>query len=296
MATAEIKKPIKVPCRECNIKTLHDILCESTERGDEDYDFYSTYQVIQCRGCQTKGFRHYSADYEQGYPVSETEWEFPETSETYPKFDSDHRPLDNMYEVPDVVRSIYFETRLAIKEDALTLASLGLRGTVEAICNDLKITGSNLASRITKLSSQGLISKKDAERLHAIRFLGNDAAHEIKKPKRTQITVAVKIIDHLINSIYLLEKEADGSLETAVGDFDQFTTLLKPNLAKLAKGDELPLAAILGRDVRRLVTGPGAFESQLISQISAGAFPHLALGKVAKYANSKEDLQHFTVQ
>lgn len=291
MATPQ---PIKAPCRECNIKTLHDILCESSERGKE-YDFHSTYQVVQCRGCLTKGFRHYSADYEQAYPVSDTEWEFPETIENYPKFDADHRPLENMYEVPDVVRSIYFETRLAIQEDAFTLASLGLRGTVEAICNDLSITGSNLASRISKLATQGLISKKDAERLHGIRFLGNDAAHEIKKPKRTQITVAVKIIDHLINSIYLLEKEADGSLETAVSDFDQFIDLLKTKLGKIKKGEEIPLAAILGRDVRRLVAGASAFEAQLISEIAAGGFSQLKLGKVAKYANSKTDLQHFLV-
>lgn len=294
MADSKTAKPIKAPCRECSTKTWHDVLCESSERGD-DYDYYSTYQVVQCRGCETKGFRHYSADYEQAYPVSDTEWEVPETSENYPKFDSDHRPLENMYDVPDVVRSIYFETRLAIQEDALTLASLGLRGTVEAICNDLKITGSNLASRITKLSTQGLISKKDAERLHAIRFLGNDAAHEIKKPKLPQITVAVKIIDHLINSIYLLEKEADGSLDTAVGEFHQFETLIAPKISKLTKGDELPLAAILGRDVRRLVAGPSTFETQLVAAISSADFPSLTLGKVAKYANSKEDLQHFIV-
>lgn len=294
MTESKSVKPIRVPCRECSTKTWHDILCESSERGD-DYDYYSTYQVVQCRGCETKGFRHYSADYEQAYPVSDTEWEFPENTATYPKFDSDHAPLENMYEVPDIVRSIYFETRLAIQEDALTLASLGLRGTVEAICNDLKITGSNLASRITKLSTQGLISKKDAERLHAIRFLGNDAAHEIKKPKLPQITVAVKIIDHLINSIYLLEKEADGSLDTAVGEFDQFKALLTPKIAKLPKGDELPLAAILGRDVRRLVAGPSTFEAQLVAAISSADFPSLTLGKVAKYANSKENLQHFIV-
>lgn len=38
--------------------------------------------------------------------------------------------------------------------------------------------------------------------------MGNDAAHDIKKPKDESLSVALQIVEHLIASVYILENKA----------------------------------------------------------------------------------------
>jgi hypothetical protein len=246
-------------------------------------------------GCEEKTFRVVFRDIENAYPTSDDDWDVPETVEYYPKYNPDHVDLENIFRVPDVVREIYTESMLAVQAGALTLAGLGLRGTIEAVCNERSITGRNLEVRIARLATQGLISAKDAERLHAIRFLGNDAAHEIKKPSDAQISVALKIINHLIQSVYLLEIEMHRKLDTIISDPDEFERLLDKHLPAFAKGDEYPVAKFLGKDIRRLGAGASALESHLQAAISSGNYTKLSIGKIDKFAGSKADLQHFVV-
>lgn len=286
-------EPVKSPCSECRRPTLHDIKCKHTENGGEEYNCAIYYMVIQCRGCEKTSFRYVFKDYENAFPISDDEWDVPETVEVYPKFIKDHHELDGGHYVPEIVREVYEESLVAIQEDARILAGLGLRGTIEAICNNLEIKGKTLEVRISKLAEQGLISKKDAGRLHAIRFLGNDAAHDIKKPSGRQIEIALKIIEHLIVTVYVLEAEAEGRLDTIVTKFEDFKVLLDKNLKNYSAGDEFPLAKFLAKDVRRIQGALSQLESQLIIEISAGSFAKLSVGKMDVFGSSPTKLQHF---
>lgn len=217
----------------------------------------------------------------------------PEDIENYPRLEDKSLTIDGIDIVPEVVRIIYLETVAAIYEGSLILAGLGLRGTIEAVCNDQNVGGGSLDKMIKNLVTKGLISKKDGERLHAIRFLGNDAAHEIKKPKHEQITVAIKIVKHLIASVYTLKQEAEGKLETLISEYDEYVSLIDEKLKSRKAGDELPIAAILGRDIRRIGENRADLEKRLSLEVAAGAHPALTLGKVAPFAGSKDDLQHY---
>lgn len=292
---SDTEKGIWAPCAECRRKTRHNILHEKVVRGDENYDFIHSYQIIQCRGCESISFRDYFQDIENAWPNENDDWEVPEEIKLYPKRTYAHQSVD-IYLIPDIVRDIYKETIISIEDDALTLASLGLRGTIEAVCNEQKVPGKNLDTRINKLAALGLISSKDAERLHAIRFLGNDAAHDIKKPKISQVNVALGIVDHLIRSVYILELEANGSLETIVTRPEEFKILLDTHLALFGSGDEFPLAKFLGKDMRRLGGGASALEAQLIAEISAGTYSKLSIGQHAVFQGSKSPVQHFVVK
>jgi hypothetical protein len=234
-------------------------------------------------------------DLEAAFPIEDGEWDVPESIDYYPKFLRDHREIDGTKHLPKVVDAIYLETLCVLKEGALILAGLGLRGTIEAVCNDLKIKGGSLAVRINKLVTAGHISKNDAARLHGIRFMGNDAAHEIKRPKHESIRVALKIVEHLLQSAYILEKEASGNIDGAISDFEKFVDLLADNLKNFQSGDELPLAKILGKDVRRVSDSISSLETELITHIGSGAYSKLAAGKIAVYQNSKQPLQHFVI-
>ncbi|MCH4247568.1 MAG: DUF4145 domain-containing protein [Acinetobacter populi] len=45
------------------------------------------------------------------------------------------------------------------------------------------------------------------ELLHSLRFLGNEAVHELITPEENDINVAFNIIEHLIQSIYIMPKD-----------------------------------------------------------------------------------------
>jgi hypothetical protein len=166
---------------------------------------------------------------------------------------------------------------------------------VEAVCNDLTINGHNLEQRISDLARDGYISKKDSERLHGIRFMGNDAAHEIKTPKAEQLSVALRIVEHLLASVYILEKEADGRIDAAITEFTKFEDILTKFVNQLSVGDELPLVGIFGTDFRRIKESMSNLERELINRINSGNYSNLSLGKVAKYQSSTNELQHYVV-
>ncbi|MBA3003122.1 MAG: DUF4145 domain-containing protein [Desulfurivibrio sp.] len=289
------KEKVKSHCRVCERETNHSVLSQYDEssRGDYAYDMY--YQILECMGCDTKSFRQIFKDIEQAFQISESEWEVPTETNVYPKFIKGHKELDGNYYLPNIVGEIYKEVILAFQEDALILAGLGLRGTVEAVCNNLNIEGRNLEVRISKLATAGYISRKDAERLHGIRFMGNDAAHEIKKPKLEQLSAALKIVEHLLSTVYIIEYEIDGKIETAINEFSKFEELLKKKLKDLNKGEEVPLIGILGKDMRRIKESVVLLEQELKENINKGKFDLMKIGKVDKYNESKNDLQHYII-
>lgn len=292
---SDVNQWFYAPCVKCKRETRSKCLKGVTESGNDDYRFTETHEIIECQGCGNRSFRQVFMDEENAYPVDDNDWEIPETITYYPKYTPIDGEIEKIYLVPDIVREIYGESVLAVQAGALTLAGLGLRGTIEAVCNDRNISGRNLEVRISRMASQGLISAKDSERLHAIRFLGNDAAHEIKKPRQSQISVALKIINHLIQSVYLLEIEMRRKLDTIISNPEEFERLLNKHLEEFSPNDEYPIARFLGKDIRRLGQSTSALESYLMNAIAAGDYTKLKVGKIEKFSGSKEKLQHFIV-
>lgn len=286
---------IKSYCRDCCKKTNHNVLSDHTESHRDEYQCDISYQILQCLGCDTKSFRKVFYDIEAAYPTYNDHWEVPEDVTVYPKAVEGHKEIDDLWELPDIVRIIYSEVLMALREDSKVLAGLGLRAAVEAVCNDLDIPGKSLEVRINKLASSGYISKNDAERLHGIRFMGNDAAHDIKTPKDATLSVALQIVEHLIASVYILENKASGNIDTTVSRYEVFEKLLNERLKDFNVNDEYPIAKYLGKDMRRVKESISTLEQELISKIGNGEFTKLSVGKVDTYQSSQHQLQHFVV-
>ena len=286
-------KKVRSYCRSCGQSTNHNILAEQIDSFREDYEYDQTYQILECLGCDTKSFRDVLEEIQHAFQISQNEWEVPTSITVYPRFIKDHRSLDGEYHLPVTVRQIYKEVLLAFQEEALILAGLGLRGTVEAVCNDLKVTGRDLEIKISKLATAGYISRRDAERLHGIRFMGNDAAHKIKKPNTIQLSAALKIVEHMLLSIYILEEQIQGNIDTLITEFMQFEKILNKKLEHFNSGDEVPIMGIFGSDIRRIKNSLPDLEAELIKRIDAGTITNIKKGKIDKYEHSKHDLQHF---
>jgi uncharacterized lipoprotein YajG len=70
------------------------------------------------------------------------------------------------------------------------------------VCKDKNIANGNLENKIDTMCSDGVITHSQKDTLHQLRFLGNDAIHDLTAPKNKEIEAALDIIEHIINDIY----------------------------------------------------------------------------------------------
>lgn len=265
-------------CRSCKRNTKHSIIgAKSKVTPPEFYHDETRYFLLECNGCTTISFREEYHDYEAYYQTGPEDYEHPITVEVFPHRIKDHSPIEVAFEIPNIVESIYKESLLAIQERAFTLAGLGLRATIEAICNDKDVKGKNLQVRINAMSRSGMISKSDADRLHAIRFMGNDAAHEIKKAKEKSVLIALKIIEHILLSVYVFEEEVSRYLEKPLSTLDEILPILEVNLKTIDSDKTFTFTKWLGSSRRRVLERLDELEAELISKIKNGEFDEVEL-------------------
>lgn len=190
-------------CGQCRRRTNHGVLHEAAEGSerDDDYQWCSTHYFAQCAGCNAYCYAI----------VTETEdsWD-PHTGEmeatwrVFPKPVDGRSLMENSDLLPFRVSAIYREVIEAINAKLTLLSAIGLRALIEAICKERNVTGSNLQARIDGLATHGVLSANAADVLHGIRFLGNHAAHEIRKAPPGEILAALEIAESMLKSIYVV--------------------------------------------------------------------------------------------
>lgn len=275
-------KIIWVDCKRCARNTRHEILFQhDISSDDNEYPDAETWQVVRCLGCLNICFRYRYDDYANVHEDEEGNVVHDTTVTVFPKTIRNHKQLDSSYIIPTVIRNVYQQALSAYCEEAYILASIGLRATIEATCNDLNVTGSSLERRIDQLFKAGYVSNGDKRRLHAIRFLGNDAAHEILEPNESELRVALEIVEHLLNSVYILEKKAK-RLETVIESYEEFLKILQSSTKQHKTGEVMGIANILGKKSRRLTQNIASFQTKLVEDISAGKIEYLKLVRVEK--------------
>lgn len=67
---------------------------------------------------------------------------------------------------------------------------------------------SNLEGKIEGLSERRFLTTDNATSLHELRFLGNEALHELSKPSNEEVKLAIEIIELTIENIYELHHRA----------------------------------------------------------------------------------------
>ena len=265
----------KSNCRKCARTTRQEVLFEITHGAEVPYyNELHTWQVLRCMGCEVVGFRHRFDDYDDVEELPSGKSKHATTFERYPKAIAGHRLLGYLHAVPDLISEVYRQSVTAYAGGALILAGIGLRPTIEAVCNHLEISGNSLEKRIDALFKNGHISSSDKRRLHAIRFLGNDAAHEIKQPKSRELNVALEIVEHLINSVFILEYRSK-HLDVTVETFEQFVDLLRDCIGRTESDQPQSLISILGRNKRQLGSDIAPFEARLIKAIKDGEIDYM---------------------
>lgn len=207
-------------CSTCNRETNQEVLKEEVINTSNEEDIWwddTTYQIIQCRGCDEISFRKLYNDIsmQQNYDIDTT------IQELYPQRDAHSRQIKTFRGLPLQINTIYRETIDSYNGNLRILCAVGIRATVEAICVDKKITGGkvtnsegkertskSLDGKISGLYSRGFLTLESSELLHELRFMGNDAVHVIVEPSIEELKIAIDILEHVIDNIYMLKRKA----------------------------------------------------------------------------------------
>jgi len=108
----------------------------------------------------------------------------------------------------------------AFNHGLFILCAGGLRACIEGICISEGIKDGpveivkagvkvikrkkDLQGQISGLFEKGLLTKKHAEVLHEHRFLGNEALHELDSPSKSELILAIEIVEHTLENLYEL--------------------------------------------------------------------------------------------
>jgi uncharacterized protein DUF4145 len=87
------------------------------------------------------------------------------------------------------------------------LTGIGIRAIVETVCNERGTTGTKLFQKINSLVTLKLITQQEATVLHDLRFMGNEAAHKVKAHSPDELNLAFDVVEHLLNTVYLLAEQ-----------------------------------------------------------------------------------------
>ena len=208
-------KKLLVTCGECKRKTNHSVLVSADLSGTDeicrDYEIHwaSNHQIIQCQGCDTISFRKASSNSEDGYvQIGPDEWEDNILEELYPNRNEGRVPIKDIHLLPTDIERIYAETLKAMNGDQPVLSGIGIRALIETTTKERSANGKDLMEKINDLVTQGVLTKDGADILHKLRVLGNKAAHEVKPHSTDQLDLAMDVIEHLLQGVYVLPHHA----------------------------------------------------------------------------------------
>lgn len=267
-------------CKKCKGLRNHKVIFEHKVRGEEedyDYQWINQYKVIECNGCDNISFLHIYGDNQMVKHISEDEIDYYEDEYIYPYYLEKGLEISS-YSLPSPIKEIYIETISALKANAYILTAGGFRAIIEALCNNLKIKKGNLEERINLLHNKGHLTLSESKRLHSIRFLGNDALHEIEKPKKAQLEILLEIINHLLSNLFINDKMIKGKIDTVIDDYTDFIKLLQRRITKDMLKKDFVFEEILGKS-KRLISRENIkkFITEMNKEINSGKIDYLEI-------------------
>lgn len=269
-------KTIDTYCHSCKQKTHHKILfSKEVNKGCDDEIYGSTeYCIVQCCGCDSISFLR--IDFDESW-ADENGNMIPVLS-SYPYREGHAEPISSWL-MPRRICEVYCEALNAYNNNCPILAAAGFRATIEAICKSKEIAGTDLRVRINNLQKKGYITLQDRDRLHTIRFMGNDSIHEMKAPEEKDLALVLEIVNNTLNNLYVLEDKTRG-MEKTISSFKNFLQALAIHLFDYNQGDVATLKDILNNDRRIMDEDRTRFEAELQDLIRDGGYTKLSLGQI----------------
>lgn len=279
-------------CRNCKGERNHKVIHEKKLRGDDAGGFIQWiqyYKIIECLGCETVSFAKIYGDSEMNYMDDQGNMEYYDETTIFPQVLKGGKELDNSNYLPPIIKTIYKETLTSFKGEAYILTAGGFRAIIEAVCIHLKIKKDNLSLRIDSIQEKGLLTKNESKRLHSIRFLGNDALHEMKTPKREHLLILLDIINHLLENLFIQDKRIGDKIEIIIDEYSDFLKLIKNKITEDFVSKEITIQELLGNS-KRLIKSKvfyTKFIEQMNKEIESGEIDFITVSKDKIYKIEK---------
>lgn len=217
----------KTHCNTCGINTPHtlkdtslygkyDMQGEGTEFETLDWWEEYEYRFWVCQVCETAalevsyGNMAIDGALDDAGKNGVSTWYPPPAKLTPRKFKQFRKqPLRGIYsEVIDSYNSgLYF------------VCACGLRALLEGICVDMGIedTGQTrpFTGKLYALVERGLVKEEIVDNLFALKFLGDEAIHQLKTPTEEELETGVRVVESLISFLYR-EAECQLSSQAAI--------------------------------------------------------------------------------
>jgi hypothetical protein len=204
----------QVVCNSCNHRTWHSIVFSQSFAisaydgyGGDDYlgDVDTRWDLLQCMGCGSVSVRMIIENENDEHPYVEF----------YPERTISHHFGKYYVHLPKNLAHLYSEISATYNRGNLILCSAGLRALLEGICVDKGIyegpdekgkSTKSLEGKINGLAS--IVPPGIVKNLHRLRFLGNQALHELDVPDKNDVKLAISVIEDIMNIIYDLDYRA----------------------------------------------------------------------------------------
>ena len=208
----------RIECNHCGAVTLHDCLASRTlwgvtdaETGEEipgvgeapqsddewpvNSDWYETYALFKCRGCNQVCLQVERMDRGAIDPL--TRYYPPRLFRRRPRWFHALRP-----ELVALLNEVY----AALATDSPRLAAMGLRAAMDMVLSDtVGDEEKNFFKKLDKLEAQGLVGKTNRDQLAAALDVGHAAAHRGYAPPADDLGRVVDILENLLVAAYRLK-------------------------------------------------------------------------------------------
>jgi hypothetical protein len=195
----------RILCNTCKVATWHFLLFQTSFIRPTDYSdpeettFYGEkWEVFQCMGCEEVTIRETDE-----YATDVQFYNF------LPDRTVEHHKPKRYQSLPENLQRLYGEVINAINKNSLLLCAAGLRALLEGLCENQGIreglneqgkTSRSLEGKINGLTS--IIPPGIVRNLHGLRFLGNQALHELEVPSKDDLELALTVIEDIFNVVY----------------------------------------------------------------------------------------------
>ena len=194
-------------CNECNRETLHEFKGSSSrEYSALDDENLAQVEAIEnrlyvCAGCGSGTLEVIDANDVNPPEVPENYFFYT----YYPPRTKDFLKEKYFQSIPNKLQIIYIEIIHAYNNETPIICAIGIRTLVEGICAARGIKRRNLQDMIDLLKYD--IREEYVQKLHTIRFLGNEATHELEIPQEDELKLAIEICESLLDYLYELDSK-----------------------------------------------------------------------------------------
>lgn len=193
---------VRCHCSQCGHDTKHDVVATRDQHGSDDLgegiviSWDTTYDVLECRGCETVTLRKRFWFSEWDHDACEVTFYPPPISRRLPTW---------RHSLPKEMASLLEETYTALHAGSTRLAMMGARALVDMMMTRAVGDRGGFERKLKLLEEEGYLSSRSREVLEAALEVGHATAHRGHTPSSAEAEQVLDIVENTLQARQLGE-------------------------------------------------------------------------------------------